>query len=204
MIKIIVFISGRGSNLAALIEDENKYNICHVISNKKDAKGLSIAQAQGGTNSYINWSDRTRAELIATNIINTEAPDLIVLAGFMKILSTEFTDNFKYKIINIHPSLLPDYPGLNTHQRVLDDNKTIHGASVHFVDGQLDHGKTISQTQITVDNKDTSASLANKLIPKEHKLLTHTVGLIANKQIYWHNDCLLFNGKPLEKPLLIG
>lgn len=203
MIKIVVFISGRGSNLEALLKDENNYQVCHVISNKQDIKGLAIAHAQGVTNSYINWSDRNRAEQISTNIIKGEAPDLIVLAGFMKILSTEFTDRFKNKIINIHPSLLPEYPGLNTHQRVLDDNKTTHGASIHFVDGLLDHGKTISQIQIPVDHNDTAKTLANKLITKEHKLLTLTVGLIAKQQIYWQNGCLLFNGKPLEKPLVI-
>jgi len=203
MIKIIVFISGRGSNLKALLKNENEYQICHVISDKPDIEGLAVAQAHEVINSYINWQDRSRAERIATDIINNEAPDLIVLAGFMKILSTEFTEKFRNRIINIHPSLLPDYPGLNTHQRVLDDNQTIHGATVHYVDGLLDHGQTISQTHISVNHNDTAETLANKLITKEHKLLTQTVCLIANQQIYWHNNCLLYNGKALTKPLVI-
>jgi len=203
MIKVIVFISGRGSNLEALLKHESEYKICHVISNKKNVKGLSIANNHGVTNTFINWSDKTRGEQIAIEIIQSEAPDLIVLAGFMKILSKAFTEKFKNTLINIHPSLLPDYPGLNTHQRVLDDRQPIHGATVHYVDGLLDHGKSISQIQIPVDKNDTASSLAKKLISKEHKLLTQTVGLIANQQIYWHNEDLLFNGKILDQPMVL-
>ena len=168
--KIVVFISGRGSNLNALLDDENGYKVSHVICNRREAKGLQLAQNRGVTNTFIDWSNSKQAESIASTVIEEETPGLIVLAGFMRILSTEFTAKYKNKIINIHPSLLPDYPGLNTHQRVLDDNKSMHGASVHFVDGLLDHGQVISQTHIKVQPNDTATSLANKLISKEHKL----------------------------------
>lgn len=200
---IVVFISGRGSNLEALLNDQCGYKITHVIGNKKNIKGFEVAKRHGITHSYINWSDKNQAEQIASEIINEEQPELIILAGFMKILSGDFVSRHQNKIINIHPSLLPAYPGLNTHQRVLDDQQTRHGASVHYVDSLLDHGKVISQTYIDVEKNDTAHSLADKLITKEHKLLVATAGLIANNQIYWQENQLLFNDKPLEKPIVI-
>lgn len=200
---LVVFISGRGSNLEALLKDQSGYQITHVIGNKKNIKGFEIAKQYAVAHSFINWSDKTQAETIANEILSEEQPDLIVLAGFMKILSNDFVNQFKNKIINIHPSLLPAYPGLNTHQRVLDDKQTEHGASVHFVDGLLDHGKVVSQTVINVEKNDTADSLADRLIQKEHKLLIKTVGLIANKQIYWDKNQLLFNNNSLKKPIII-
>lgn len=202
--KIVVFISGRGSNLAALLKDQTGYQITHVIANKKNIRGFEIAQHHGITHSYINWTDKLQAEKIATEILDDEQPDLIVLAGFMRVLSAEFVGQFKNKIINIHPSLLPAYPGLNTHQRVLDDQQTEHGASVHYVDSLLDHGQVISQTHIKVNHNDTAATLEEKLITKEHKLLVHTVGQIANQNIYWQGEILMYQDKPLEQPLLIS
>lgn len=200
---IVVFISGRGSNLEALLNDQNGYQITHVIGNKKGIKGFDVANTHGVKHSYINWQDRSRAEKIAHDVLKDEKPDLIVLAGFMKILSPEFVAHFKKRIINIHPSLLPAYPGLQTHQRVLNDKQTKHGASVHYVDSLLDHGQVISQTHIIIEPDDTAESLANKLIKKEHKLLVQTVGQIATNQITWLNETLYYNDKPLEKPIVI-
>ncbi len=203
MMNVVVFISGRGSNLTALLDDQQGYNIKHVISNNTEAGGLKIAHERGITNTVINWSDKVRAESFAAEIINQESAELVILAGFMRILSSNFTDTFNQKIINIHPSLLPDYPGLNTHQRVIDDQRGIHGASVHYVDGQLDHGQVISQTKIKVNTNDTATSLANQLIQKEHKLLTFTVGLIAEHKIYWEKNCLIYHNQPLLEPILL-
>ncbi len=200
---IVVFISGRGSNLEALLNDQNNYQITHVIGSKKGIKGFDVAEKHGITHSYINWQDKNRAEAITLEILSEEQPDLIVLAGFMKILSADFVAQFKNKIINIHPSLLPAYPGLHTHQRVLNDKQTEHGASIHFVDSLLDHGQVISQTRIKVNPEDNAESLASKLITKEHKLLVETVGQIANEQIRWHNNTLFHNNIPLEKPIVI-
>ncbi|MCB1584265.1 MAG: phosphoribosylglycinamide formyltransferase [Xanthomonadales bacterium] len=199
---IVVFISGRGSNLKALLKDQNGYQVTHVISDKRGIKGFDVAKQFGIPHSYINWKERPKAEAIATEILTEEQPDLIVLAGFMKVLSANFVEKFHHQIINIHPSLLPDYPGLNTHQRVLNDRKTEHGASVHFVDNQLDHGQIISQTRIAVETHDTAESLATKLILKEHKLLVQTVGQIANKYLFWRDNTLFYIDKPLQKPLV--
>jgi phosphoribosylglycinamide formyltransferase-1 len=203
MMKVVVFISGRGSNLAAMIADQSTYQITHVISNNKHIKGLETAHNNGISSTYINWQNKSQAEQISLEILAELQPDLIVLAGFMKILSAEFIRHYNNKIINIHPSLLPDFPGLNTHQRVIDANKTIHGATVHFVDKQLDHGQIIAQTKLAVEKTDSAKSLADKIIIKEHKLLNHCVGLIAKRVIYWQNDVLIYNNNPLEKPLII-
>ena len=203
MMKVVVFISGRGSNLAAMIADQTTYQITHVISNSKHAKGLEIAHNNGISSTYINWQNCHQAEKICLEVLAEQQPGLIVLAGFMKILSAEFVRHYKNKIINIHPSLLPDFPGLNTHQRVIDANKTVHGATVHFVDNQLDHGQIIAQTRLAVEKTDNPQSLADKIIIKEHKLLNHCVGLIAKGVISWQNDVLIYNNNSLEKPLVI-
>lgn len=201
--KAVVFISGRGSNLDALLRHQDGYQVTHVIANKKNIKGFDVAQNHGVSYSYICWKNKAIAEQIALDIINECQADFIILAGFMKILSADFVSHFKNKIINIHPSLLPDFPGLNTHQRALDDDRKIHGASVHFVDSLLDHGQVISQIHINISTNDTAETLAEKLISKEHKLLTYTVGQIAKQLIFWHNNVLFHENKPLKQPIIL-
>ena len=202
--KVVVFISGRGSNLAALLNAQKKsgFEVVHVISNKAAAYGLEIAQQNGVNNSHIVWTDKEKGEQYATEVLNQIKPDLIVLAGFMKVLSADFVAQFENKIINIHPSLLPLYPGLNTHQRAIDDGQTQHGASVHLVDDQLDHGLVLSQCHVDITKNDTAESLADKLISKEHRLLTQTVALIAANKLTWH-DSLSLNDEPLASALVI-
>jgi phosphoribosylglycinamide formyltransferase-1 len=200
---VVVLISGRGSNLKALLEDQRNYRIRHVISNNHQAAGLDIAQQHGVSNTWLDWSDKQRAEHTVIKLIKQEQAELVILAGFMKILSPDLVSQLYPRVINIHPSLLPDYPGLNTHQRALDDQRTEHGATVHLVDSQLDHGPRISQTRIAVDADDTASSLAERLLLKEHKLLTHTVGLIAERTITWEHDQLMMNSQPLTEPLHI-
>ncbi|WP_154223425.1 phosphoribosylglycinamide formyltransferase [Marinicella rhabdoformis] len=202
--KVVVFISGRGSNLAALLNAQQSggFEVVHVISNKASAYGLEIAQENGVNNSHIVWTDKQQGEQYAIEVLNQVKPDLIVLAGFMKVLSAQFVAQFENKIINIHPSLLPLYPGLNTHQRAIDDGQTIHGASVHLVDDQLDHGLVLSQCHVEITQQDTADSLAVKLITKEHRLLTETVALIAANKLTWI-DSLALNGEPLASALVI-
>lgn len=201
---VVVLISGRGSNLQALLDDQHNYRISHVISNNPKAHGLNIAQQHGVTNTWLDWTDQQRAEDTVVQLVKQEQAELVILAGFMKILSAELVDQLFPKIINIHPSLLPDYPGLNTHQRVLKDERTEHGATVHLVDSQLDHGPRISQTRIAIGPEDTPESLAERLLPKEHKLLTHTVGLIARQTIFWEEDRLMMNDQPITQPVMIS
>ncbi len=203
MMKVTVLISGRGSNLEALLENQTDYQIVHVISNKPDIRGLTIAKAHGVVNSYLNWQNSEHAELMASEIIEQEQSELVILAGFMKILSSKFVQRHRQKIINIHPSLLPKYPGLHTHQQVIDHGDLIHGASVHLVDEQLDHGAVIAQTKLTVEPKDDALTLAEKLIAKEHKLLTQVVSLIAQQHIKLNHQGISVNDQPLLAPMII-
>lgn len=200
--RVVVFISGRGSNLQALLEQQNNYTISHVISNRSQAAGLQIAQDYGVATTVISWRDPKQAETKALALLNDINPDLIVLAGFMRVLSAGFVSNFPFKIINIHPSLLPLYPGLNTHQRALNDQQRIHGATVHFVDQYLDQGRSISQCQIKITAEDTAETLAQRLLSKEHQLLTATVNKIASGEIYWQANQLYYNNQVITQPIV--
>ncbi len=200
--RVVVFISGRGSNLQALLEQQNNYTISHVISNRSQAAGLQIAQDYGVATTVISWRDPKQAETKALSLLNDINPDLIVLAGFMRVLSAGFVSNFPFKIINIHPSLLPLYPGLNTHQRALNDQQSIHGATVHFVDQYLDQGRSISQCQIKITAEDTAETLAHRLLSKEHQLLTTTVNKIASGEIYWQDNQLYYNNQVITQPIV--
>ena len=181
MMNVVVLISGRGSNLEALLNHQEGYQVTHVVSNKATAKGLDIARGRGITNTYINWRDQQQAELMLSDLLSTCQPDLVVLAGFMRILSTGLVNQFKNKMINIHPSLLPKYPGLNTHRQVLKNNDPIHGATVHLVTDQLDQGKILAQTRMTVNANWNEDQLAAALLAKEHELLTRVVGQMASQ-----------------------
>lgn len=200
--RVVVFISGRGSNLQALLEQQNNYTISHVISNCSQAAGLQIAQDYGVATTVISWRDPKQAETKALALLNDINPDLIVLAGFMRVLSADFVSNFPFKIINIHPSLLPLYPGLNTHQRALNNQQSIHGATVHFVDQYLDQGRSISQCQIKITAEDTAETLAHRLLSKEHQLLTTTVNKIASGEIYWQDNQLYYNNQVITQPIV--
>lgn len=201
--KIAVLISGRGSNLAALIEHQAGYSVEHVISNNAKAKGLKVAQEHGITNTYLNWANREQAEQRLSRLLNEIKVDLIVLAGFMRILSPALINQFAQRVINIHPSLLPKYPGLNTHQKALDNQDRTHGATVHLVTDRLDQGPALAQTCVPVLENDDARTLADRLIIKEHKLLTTVMGLIAKGDLQWTFDEVRFQGQPINQPLMI-
>ena len=201
--KIAVLISGRGSNLAALIQHQQGYAVEHVISSQADAKGLQVAQAHGIINTFINWSDRDQAEQRLAQLLQELDADLIVLAGFMRILSAQLVEQFSPRLINIHPSLLPKYPGLNTHQKALDNQDRIHGATVHLVNDQLDQGAALAQTRIDIHPADNAETLADRLIVKEHKLLTTIVGLIATGDLQWTLNEVRYQGQVMNQPLMI-
>ncbi len=201
--KVAVLISGRGSNLEALIKHQKGYAVTHVISNNFKAKGILIAKQHGITNTCIDWSDKSRAENTLADLLVECQIDLIVLAGFMRILSAELVHQFNNKILNIHPSLLPKYPGLDTHQKVLDNQDKVHGATVHLVNDQLDQGTALAQIQLEVKANDDVNSLADRLITKEHKLLTTVVGLIASGELTWDANRVTYRQQNLPKPLMI-
>ena len=170
--KIAIFISGNGSNLKNLIihslKKKSKYQICLVISNKANAKGLDFAKKFKIKKKFISYQNNRNAEQKILNVIKKDKIELICLAGFMKILSSNFIKKFRGKILNIHPSLLPKYKGLNTHQRALDNNEKYSGCTVHLVNNRLDSGKIILQKRVKIFKKDNSQSLGKRVLKKEH------------------------------------
>ena len=184
MYNIVVLISGKGTNLQALIDASRRssYKISAVISNTAKAIGLNRAKISG-IDTYVIEPESFNSKLefeesLATRISEIN-PKLIVLAGFMKVLSPQFVRLFRGKIVNIHPSLLPEYPGLNTHQRVLKDKKKIHGVSVHLVTEDLDGGPIIAQDSVRVLPSDTAESLAKRVLEKEHIIYPKVVESLA-------------------------
>ena len=181
---IVVLISGKGTNLQALIDASHRssYKISAVISSTAKAIGLNRAKISG-IDTYVIEQESFNSKLefeksLATRISEIN-PKLIVLAGFMKVLSPQFVKLFRGKVINIHPSLLPEYPGLNTHQRVLEDKKKIHGVSVHLVTEDLDGGPVIAQDAVYVRPDDTVESLAKRVLEREHIIYPKVVESLA-------------------------
>ena len=173
-IKTSVFISGKGSNLKNLfrfsLKKKSPIEIILVISNTSKAEGLFFAKRKNIKNKVFNFINRKEAENKVLKELKKEKVDLICLAGFMKILSKNFIQKFKGKIINIHPSLLPKYKGLNTHQRVIDKKEKYSGCTVHFVNSKLDSGKVILQKKVRIFKNDTKDSVAKKIRNQEHFL----------------------------------
>jgi len=173
-LNISIFISGRGSNLRSLIKyskiKKSKIKINLVISNNKFSKGLEFAKKNKIKYHVINYSKKKQAELKILGYLIKNKVDLICLAGFMKILSSNFIKKFKNPILNIHPSLLPKYKGLNTHRRAIKNNDKFSGASVHLVTPKLDSGKIILQKKVRISKADTEKTLAKKVLKIEHKL----------------------------------
>ena len=178
-IKTCVFISGNGSNLNSLINYSRNYNfpikIVLVISNNQKAKGLSIAKKFGIPTKFFSSNNKKKFERSCLLELKKNMIKFLCLAGFMNILSKNFINNFRYKIVNIHPSLLPKYKGLNTHIRVLKNNEKYSGCTVHFVNNKLDSGKIILQKKVLIDPKETVKSLKLKILRKEHDLYAQSI-----------------------------
>ncbi len=204
--KLCVFISGSGSNLKSIIEKQalHNYEVTLVVSNKEEAKGLEYAQKANIPIYTFKWNKNDKDLKDLQEQIKQHCCDLIVLAGFMRILPEGFINAFENKIINIHPSLLPKYKGLHTHQQVIDNKDKTHGASVHFVNAELDGGKIISQTTIAVENEDTAETLAARLLFREHSLLPHTIALIGQNRVQWQDAVLYFDHNKLINPIIIN
>ena len=183
-INCAVFISGTGSNLKSLIQFAKKKNspisIELVISDNSKAKGLKFGKIFKISNKVFNYKDKIISERNIISEIKNKKVKLICLAGFMRILSKSFIKNFKGKIINIHPSLLPKYKGLKTHQRVISNYDKYSGCTVHFVNSRLDSGKIILQKKVKISNGDTAKSLAKKILIQEHKLYPKAIRQVFN------------------------
>ena len=178
-IKAAVFISGTGSNLKSLIKFSKKkkspISINLIISNNPKAKGLKLGKINKIKRKVYNFNKRYKIENRILSDLKEHKVKIICLAGFMKILSRNFITKFKGKILNIHPSLLPKYKGLNTHQRALDNNEKYSGCTVHFVNSKLDSGKIILQKKVKISKNDTKNSLARKILIQEHKLYPRSI-----------------------------
>ncbi len=202
--RLVVLISGSGSNLQALIDacGHNRVNaeIVAVLSNVVDAKGLQRAAVAGITTRVVNhhdFQDRQDFDQQLAAEITPFNPDLVVLAGFMRILTPEFVNQFMGKMVNIHPSLLPKYTGLNTHQRAIDAGDKIAGATVHFVTPELDGGPIILRGEVDVSNHDTAASLASKVLIVEHKIFPLVVKWFCQNRLKLASDKVVLDGKVL-------
>lgn len=206
--RVCVLVSGSGSNLQALIDarDEERIDIdiVSVISNRADARGLERASRVSIPSSILehqSFADRNEFDHALAELIGASDPDLVVLAGFMRIIGPGVLDPFRGRMINLHPSLLPLYRGTNTYQRALDAGDQEHGASIHFVTGELDGGPVISQVRIPVLAGDDKDSLAARLAPIEHRLVVSTVGFFSQHSVECKNAEVVVDARKLSRPL---
>lgn len=201
--RIVVLISGSGSNLQALIDqlDQSQGCIVSVLSNRADAYGLQRAQQAGIQTQVLSHKDYTTRELYDQALmerIDATRPDLVILAGFMRILSPAFVAHYEGRLLNIHPSLLPKYKGLDTHKRVLEAGDSEHGATVHFVTEELDGGPLIIQSRVAVFADDTEETLAARVQQREHLLYPLAMNWFACGRLKLTDEGVCLDGKPVE------
>lgn len=208
--KVVVLISGSGTNLQTLIDQSKDgtlpIEIVSVISNVPDAYGLLRAYKAGIPTEIINnkdFPDRSSYDQKLLESIDNYQPDLVVLAGFLRILSTDFVNHYLGRMLNVHPSLLPKYRGLNTHQRALDSNESVHGVSIHFVTPELDGGPVIIQSEVPVLPTDTPETLKQRVQKQEHIIYPIAISWFALKRLKLNNNQLEYDGKILEQPILL-
>jgi len=202
--KIAVLISGRGSNLQALIDADDgpgwTTDIVLVISNIPGAQGLERAQKAGIPTTVIDhreFDDRQTFDAAVTKAIEASVADLVCLAGFMRILSTPFIDHWRDRLVNIHPSRLPAFKGLNVHQRVLDAGKPMTGCTVHFVRVEMDTGPIITQANVPVHDGDDADTLAARVLEQEHLIYPQAVRLIADDRVTVDGEQAMIDGEIL-------
>ncbi len=206
--KIVVLISGSGSNLQAIIDAcQSGYiagQVVGVLSNKADAYGLVRAQQAGINTAIINhkeFATRQDFDVAMQQIIDAWQPDVVVLAGFMRILTPNFVQHFEGKLINIHPSLLPLYKGLHTHQRVLATGDKYHGCSVHFVNAELDGGAVIAQAVIPVAMNQSEQSLIESVHKLEHVIYPLVLNWLSHGRLSYQQGLPVLDGQVLSKPM---
>ncbi|ENW90390.1 MULTISPECIES: phosphoribosylglycinamide formyltransferase [Acinetobacter] len=204
MLKIAVLVSGSGSNLQALIDARLSGQIVGVISNKPGAYALERAQKAGIATAVIEhkqYPDRESFDDVMHQQLLDWEVDLVVLAGFMRILSAKFVKAWEGKMLNIHPSLLPHYKGMHTHQRVLNTGDVYHGCTVHYVTAELDAGQALAQGVLTVSHQDSVESLANRVHVLEHLIYPQVVEWICSGTLQHTPNAVLYRGQVLARPL---
>lgn len=204
--RIVVLISGSGTNLQAIIDAcKNQYisgNVVGVLSNKADVYGLTRAENASIDTcvlSHKEFDTRDAYDSQLINEIDAFKPDLVVLAGFMRILTADFVQHFQGRLLNIHPSLLPKYQGLNTHQRAIDAGDEVHGVSVHFVTEELDGGPVILQAKVPVFPGDKADDLAARVHEQEHRIYPLVVKWFCEQRLTMNEDCAKLDNQALPE-----
>ncbi len=170
---VVILISGRGSNMRAIAQAAIPANIAAVVSNRPDAEGLGFARQAGIPTAVVDdrsFGSRSDFDTALAREVDRYAPAVVALAGFMRILSGDFVRHYDGRLLNIHPSLLPAFPGLHTHRRALEEGVKVHGCTVHFVTAELDRGPIIAQAAVPVLGDDTEDRLANRVLRQEHRI----------------------------------
>jgi len=206
-LRLAILLSGRGSNMQALVRACEDGRIAArpvlAVSDRSEALGLLRAQQLGvPTVGVPRATDAAELERGLTAALDAAQPDVIALAGFMRILSGEFVARYRGRMLNIHPSLLPAYRGLHTHRRVLAAGEREHGASVHFVSRELDGGPVVLQSKVAVLSGDSEAALAARVLATEHVIYPQALGWFATGRLTWHDDAPWLDGERLSKPLV--
>jgi phosphoribosylglycinamide formyltransferase-1 len=208
--RVAVLVSGEGSNLQALIDTAAAgklgAKIVLVVSNRGSARGLERARAAGIAAVHVpapRGVARETYDATLATALATHAPEFIVLAGFMRILGPAFIEQFAGRMLNIHPSLLPSYPGLDTHRRVLEAGELWHGATVHFVTAELDAGPAVLQYRIPVRSGDTAETLAQRIHIGEHVILPRAVEWLATGRLRLERGSVMLDGRPLSQPVVV-
>jgi phosphoribosylglycinamide formyltransferase 1 len=208
---IVILISGRGSNMRALIEQARDpvaaYSVARVISDRADAAGLELARELGVAAQAlpaVRGVDRAVYDDALAAAIEPCAPSLIVLAGFMRILSGQFVERYAGRILNIHPSLLPKYPGLHTHRSAIAARDAEHGATVHFVTEQLDGGPRIIQARVAVAARDTEATLSERVLAQEHRIYPLAVSWYCQGRLRCTEGTAWLDGRALIEPIQLA
>lgn len=186
MKKCVILISGRGSNMQAILRAKVPLDIACVLSNDPKAAGLEIARAEGIRTAAVDhrtFTDRAAFDARLAEEIDRHAPDIVVLAGFMRILGHAFVQRYAGRLVNIHPSLLPAFPGLHTHRRALEAGVRLHGCTVHFVTAEVDHGPIIIQAAVPVLPGDDEDTLAARVLAQEHRIYPQALAWLARDQV---------------------
>lgn len=206
---LAVVISGRGSNMAAIAHacrsGEIRAHIARVIADRRDAAGIALARKLGlevGVVAYADYATRPEFEAALGAAIDASGARLVVLAGFLRILSPQFAQRYAGAMLNIHPALLPKFRGLHTHERALQAGESMHGTSVHFVTAELDAGPVVLQARVPVRKDDTPESLAARVQRQEHRIYPKVIGWIADKRLRLEDHVVYFDGRALTQPLI--
>ena len=207
-IRLVVLISGRGSNLQAILDQavsgELPVEVAAVVSNRPGVHGLERARQAGVPAlelDHKNFADRPEFEAALIETIDRRQPDLVVLAGFMRVLTAGFTEHYRGRLLNIHPSLLPKFRGLHTHERAIAAGETEHGASIHFVTAELDGGPVIVQARVPVLPGDDPDALAARVLEQEHRLYPLAIRWFAEQRLRLEGEQVWFDGQSLVEPL---